>query len=170
MIERNIYTDVAAMELFLEENLQGIVWPRETNVSAEILDGGKRVFIDVDLSEIEDMPSKTASVPQRGYKLSVKDMSPAQVQRLYMRHVHGIGFRIISEAFAALPSIQEIILSPSRNGKSPQPVKPRMIICIPYAWSAARGPRFASATSSTWTLSSPSRSSISPEYDEAGRI
>jgi hypothetical protein len=110
-IERDIYTDVAAMELFLEENLQGIVWPRETNVSAEILDGGKRVFIDVDLPEIEDMPSKTASVPQRGYKLSLKDMSPAQVQRLYMRHVHGIGFRIIGEAFAALPVVQEIILS-----------------------------------------------------------
>ena len=111
MIERGIYTDVEAMENFLEENLQSIIWPRETTVSTEILDGGKRVFVDVDLPEIEDMPSKTASAPQRGYKLSVKGMSVTQVQRLYMRHVHGIGFRITGETFTALPNAQEVVLS-----------------------------------------------------------
>ena len=111
MIERDIYADVEAMENFLEENLQSIVWPRETIVSTEILDKGKRVFVDVDLPELEDMPSKTASAPQRGYKLSVKEMSATQIQRLYMRHVHGIGFRIIGEAFGALPNAQEVVLS-----------------------------------------------------------
>lgn len=111
MIERGIYTDVEAMENFLEENLQSIVWPRETIVSTEILDNGKRVFLDVDLPEIEVMPSKTASAPQRGYKLSVKEMSATQHQRLYMRHVHGIGFRIIGEAFSAIPNAQEVVLS-----------------------------------------------------------
>lgn len=111
MIERGIYTDVEAMENFLEENLQSIVWPRETIVSSDILDNGKRVFIDVDLPEIEDMPSKTASAPQRGYKLSVKEMSATQIQRLYMRHVHGVGFRIIGEAFSALPNAQQVVLS-----------------------------------------------------------
>lgn len=111
MIERGIYTDVEAMENFLEENLQSIVWPRETIVSSEILDNGKRVFVDVDLPEIEDIPSKTASAPQRGYKLSVKEMSATQIQRLYMRHVHGVGFRIIGEAFSALPNAQQVVLS-----------------------------------------------------------
>ena len=111
MIERGIYSDVEVMGNFLEENLQSIVWPRETIVSSEILDNGKRVFVDVDLPEIEDMPSKTASAPQRGYKLSVKEMSATQIQRLYMRHVHGIGFRIIGEAFSALPNAQEVVLS-----------------------------------------------------------
>lgn len=111
MIERGIYTDVEAMETFLEENLQSIVWPRETIVSSEILDNGKRVFVDVDLPEIEDMPSKTALAPQRGYKLSVKEMSATQIQRLYMRHVHGVGFRIIGEAFSALPNAQQVVLS-----------------------------------------------------------
>lgn len=111
MIERDIYTDVEAMENFLEENLQSIVWPRETTVSTEILDGGKRIFVDVDLPELEDMPSKTASAPQRGYKLSVKEMSATQIQRLYMRHVHGIGFRIIGETLRALPNAQQVVLS-----------------------------------------------------------
>jgi hypothetical protein len=111
MIEKGIYTDVEAMKTFLEEELQGIVWPRETTLSTEILDGGRQVFVDVDLPEIEDLPRQTASVPQRGYKLSVKDMSAAQVQRLYMRHVHGVGFRIIGEVFSALPNAQQVILS-----------------------------------------------------------
>lgn len=57
------------------------------------------------------MPNKNAVVPARGYKLSVKEMSAAQVQRLYMRHVHGIGFRVIGETFAALPNAQEVVLS-----------------------------------------------------------
>ena len=111
LIEQGIYTDVDAMEDFLEQTLQCIVWPRETTVSTEILDGGKRVFVDVDLPEIEDMPTKTASAPQRGYRLSVKEMSVTQIQRLYMRHVHSIGFRIIGETFAALPNAQEVVLS-----------------------------------------------------------
>lgn len=111
VVERGIYSNVEMMENFLEENLQSIVWPRETIVSTEILDNGKKVFVDVDLPELEDIPSKTASAPQRGYKLSVKEMSAAQIQRLYMRHVHGIGFRIIGETFSALPNAQEVVLS-----------------------------------------------------------
>lgn len=110
-IETGIYTDIQVMENFIEENLQSIVWPRETNVSTEVLDEGRCVFIDVDLPEIDEIPSKTAHIPQRGFKLSVKEMSTAQVQKLYMRHIHGIGFRIIGETFTALPNVQEVVLS-----------------------------------------------------------
>jgi Protein of unknown function (DUF4236) len=111
MIEKGIYSDVEAMGSFIEQNLQIIVWPRETTVSTEIVDNGKSIYIDVDLPEIEDMPKKTASAPQRGYKLSVKEMSATQLQRLYMRHVHGIGFRIIGEVFGSLPNAQQVVLS-----------------------------------------------------------
>lgn len=100
-----------AMEIFFEEQLEDILWSQETHVSFEISDDGTSIAIDVDLPEIEDLPTRLASVPQRGYKLSIKEMSPTQVQKLYMRHVHGIGFRLIGEAFAALPTIQEITLS-----------------------------------------------------------
>jgi hypothetical protein len=111
LIERGIYTDTKAMEAFLEMVLLDIVWPRETTVSAEVNDAGKQVFIDVDLPEIEDMPTKTASAPQRGYKLTVKEMTPSRVQQLYMRHIHGIGLRIIGETFATLPVAQTVVLS-----------------------------------------------------------
>lgn len=110
-IESLIYSDPEAMERHLEEALQEIAWPRETLVSADLRENGATVYIDVDLPEIEDMPSKTADVPVRGLRLSVKEMSATQIQRLYMRHVHAIGFRIIGETFFALPKAEEIVLS-----------------------------------------------------------
>lgn len=102
---------VTFMEIFLEQALQDIVWPRETLVSFEIQDDGARLVFDVDLPEIEDMPTKVAAVPQRGYKLSVKELSQTKVQQLYAEHVHSITFRLISEAFALLPTLSEVILS-----------------------------------------------------------
>jgi hypothetical protein len=110
-IEQDILVHVSAMEQWLEENLGAIEWPRETLVSFDVSSDGCRASIDVDLPEIEDMPKKTASMPARGYKLSIKDMTTTQVQRLYMRHVHGVGFRIIGEVFADLQRVNEVVLS-----------------------------------------------------------
>jgi hypothetical protein len=111
LIESHIYSDQKAMEQFLEETLQDIVWPRETDVSTEISDNGHVIFIDADFPEIEDMPTNKASVPAKGYKLSVKELSATQVQKLYMQHVHGIAFRTIGEAFSALPNSRVIVFS-----------------------------------------------------------
>lgn len=111
LVEELIYTSPEAMSQFLEDSLQEIVWPRETNVSTEMLADGRVIFIDVDLPEIEDMPSKKAAVPANGYKLSVKDLSAANIQKLYMQHVHGIAFRTVGEVFTSLPKAEEVVLS-----------------------------------------------------------
>lgn len=111
LISRAVAGDVDAMERFFGEMLQDIVWPRETLVSFEVRDGGTRLCFDVDLPEVEDMPNKSASAPQRGYKLTVKDIGPIAVQKLYAQHVHSIAFRLIGEAFAMLPTVQEVTLS-----------------------------------------------------------
>jgi hypothetical protein len=111
LIENKIYSDVGAMEVHLENSLSDVQWPRETDVSFEIADGGASVVLDVDLPEIEHMPTKTASVPQRGLKLSVKEISSTKVQKLYAAHVHGIVFRLVGEVFAALPSVKLVVVS-----------------------------------------------------------
>lgn len=110
-VEKLIYQDVQAMESFLEQSLQDIGWPRETSVAIDIQDDGARVMLDVDLPELEDMPCRTAAVPARGLKLSVKDLTPAKVQRLYADHVHGILFRLVGEVFAALPNAKTVVAS-----------------------------------------------------------
>jgi hypothetical protein len=104
-------TDPNFMQQVLEDNLHDITWPRETLVSFEVRNAGKSVLLDVDLPEIEDLPRKLTTVPERGYKLSVKEVKGKALQDLYARHVHGIGFRIIGEVFATLPTVQEVTLS-----------------------------------------------------------
>lgn len=111
LLTEKVHTEVPAMEIVLEESLMDIVWPRETSLESEIRDGGRVVMIDVDLPEIEELPRKTAAVPARGYKLSIKELPVTRYQQLFMRHVHGIGFRIIGEAFAMLPKAEEVVLS-----------------------------------------------------------
>lgn len=109
LVETLIYEDIAAMEGFLEENLEDIVWPRETIIAFEIFNGGKTVVLDVDLPEIEDMPNKLAAVPARGLKLSIKELTAIKIQKLYAEHIHGLVFRIIGEVFACLPTVQRVI-------------------------------------------------------------
>jgi hypothetical protein len=65
------------------------------------------------------MPHRIATVPQQGYRLSVKEMSPSQVHRLYMSHVHGIGFRIIGEIFSAQQDSREVVLSAYSQRSNP---------------------------------------------------
>lgn len=50
-------------------------------------------------------------MPARGYGLALKTMPSTQVQRLYLQHVQEAGFRVIGEAFAALPSLENLVLS-----------------------------------------------------------
>lgn len=83
----------------------------ETLVSFEINNKGKSVALDVDLPEIEDLRRKTASVPERGYKLTLKEIKGKALQELYARHVHAVGFRIAGEVFASLPTVEEVALS-----------------------------------------------------------
>ena len=119
LVETLIYQDVAAMETFLEESLQDIVWPRETQVAVDIRDGGALVMLDVDLPELEDMPTKFAAVPARGLKLSVKELTATKVQRLYAEHVHGVMFRLIGEVFAALRTVQTVVASGYSQRRDP---------------------------------------------------
>jgi len=111
LVSKVVSGDPESMETFFGEVLMDIVWPRETLVSFEVRDGGTRLAFDVDLPEVEDMPTNTASVPQRGYKLSVKELGPTAIQKMYAKHVHSIGFRLLGEAFGMLPTVQEVTLS-----------------------------------------------------------
>ena len=111
LFEEKVLTEVPAMEIVLEENLLDIVWPRETELSTEIRDDGRLVMVDIDLPEIEELPRKTAAIPARGYKLSIKELPVTRHQQLYMRHIHGIGFRVIGEIFSVLPKAEEVVLS-----------------------------------------------------------
>lgn len=111
MLEEQLYTSPAVMQAVLEEQLQGIDWPRETNVSFEVVGTGQSVYLDVDLPEIEDLPAKMMSAPSRGWQVKLKRLSDTKIRKIYMNHVYGIGFRLTGETFATLPTVNKVILS-----------------------------------------------------------
>lgn len=110
-VEIERLTNIEAMQGFLEEHLDAIEWPLETNVSFEVHNGGTQVWIDVDLPEIEMMPINVAKVNHNKLNLTINELSKKQQKQNYLTHIHSLGFRLIGETFVALPSVQEIIMS-----------------------------------------------------------
>ena len=102
---------ISAMEQVLDDHLMDIDWPRETSLSFELSKDGKALMLDVDLPEIEDFPKTELRVYQRGIGVSVKEFSDTALRKLYMAHVHGMGFRLIGEGFACAPSVETVVLS-----------------------------------------------------------
>lgn len=103
--------DVNAMEEFLQDRLSLINWPQETNISFDINPDGQHIFVDVDLPEIESIPTRCYEPNKRQLQLKVKNLSSTAIQKTYMTHVHGVGFRVIGECFASLPTLTRVIIS-----------------------------------------------------------
>ena len=99
------------MQQYLEQALSAIAWPRETAVSVEIEAAGPVVWLDVDLPELEHMPTHSATVATRGLKVNIKEKPEKQRRRDYLTHVHAVAFRLIGEAVAALPTAAAVLLS-----------------------------------------------------------
>jgi hypothetical protein len=110
-LEEGLRTDVAVMSDILQERLDSIEWPRETLVSFQIEDDGKTVWLDVDLPEIEDLPTEQASVPSRGLRLTKKQLTDRKKRENYAAHIHAITFRLAGEIFAMLPASEEVVIS-----------------------------------------------------------
>lgn len=99
------------MEKLLEHRLGEIVWPKETLISLSVSEDGTALELDVDLPEIEHMPTMRAALGARSWDLTIKEAGATATRKLYQRHVHSLGFRILGEAFAALPTIRKMVLS-----------------------------------------------------------
>jgi hypothetical protein len=89
--------------------LDTIAWPRETLISYNVENNS--VFFDIDLPEVEDMPETILKTTPSGQSVMEDAMSNTQIRKVYARHVHGIGFRVIGEALRALNFIDTVILS-----------------------------------------------------------
>ncbi len=103
--------DITAMESVLDDHLLDIDWPRDTELSFELSEDGKTLMVDVDLPEIDEFPTMELRVYQRGVGVSVDQLSETASRKLYMAHVHGMGFRLIGEGFACAPTVETVVLS-----------------------------------------------------------
>jgi hypothetical protein len=110
-VEYDVQSDVSVMEDVLQENIADIEWPRETDLSFEIRANGAVCVLDVDLPEIEHMPTVEAAVTGRGFEVKKKDLSDTRRRKIYMQHIHAVALRLIGEVFATLPRCEKVILS-----------------------------------------------------------
>ena len=103
--------DTEVMSIVISSAFASIEWPRETIVSFDISDNGNTFLLDVDLPEIEDMPTQQAKVNKKDLKLTIKDILQSQIQLDYVTHIYAIGFRLIGDVFAYLPSVSVVVFS-----------------------------------------------------------
>lgn len=103
--------DKEGMAACLEHRISTIDWVLETEMSCDFSDDLTTAWIDVDLPEVEDMPTQSATVSDRPLGLKYKRISDTDIRKSYMQHSHGIIFRIIGETFSCLPEAKNIVIS-----------------------------------------------------------
>lgn len=111
LIEEGRFANTDEMGEFLSLRFRRISWPRQTDLSFEILKDQTTAFVDVDLPEIEHLPTHEYVVKKRDLVLSKSLLSDKEIRRRYAHHIHAIVFRLIGETFTALPTIQLVAVS-----------------------------------------------------------
>ena len=101
--------DGAAAQDRFETRLAAISWPRETLVSYQT--SRSELQADVDLPELEEMPTETARVMKQEMRVLMSVKGEEERRLDYATHVHSIGFRISGEAFAAMPGLGSVLIS-----------------------------------------------------------
>ena len=94
----------------LEQGLQNLRWPRETNISYQYSADGRIVVLDVDLPEIEDMPANETVVNKRELRIRMAPLSGKRIADLYSAHITSSVFRLAAAVFANSPA-QEVRIS-----------------------------------------------------------
>lgn len=103
--------DVELMNSSLENALGELEWPLETNIDFDIRDQGRLLLLDVDLPEIEDLSTEEARISANKRRILKKKKSQSALRLEYANHVHGVGLRLIGEAFSALPKPEMVVIS-----------------------------------------------------------
>lgn len=101
-------TDDNYFDSVLMQALSETEWLHETNISVSTNIVNSIVNISIDLPEIEDIPSDTASI--KSGNISFKDKSQKALRMDYATYIHGIVFRAICIVFDIIP-IQTVKLS-----------------------------------------------------------
>ena len=90
-------------------SLGALEFPRETDIALELR--GDRLLLDVDLPELEEMPT-SRWVANIGYaSLIAKAMSQKDVAALYLGHVTSLILRLIGHGFSVSSDIRSVAVS-----------------------------------------------------------
>jgi len=94
----------------LDQYFSEVQMPVDFNVSFDVMENGRRVYLDIDLPEIEDYPQKKARILASG-KVSVKYKSMKEKKSDYLRSVSAMSIYFASIVFSISPAIEEVVVS-----------------------------------------------------------
>lgn len=107
--EANAGPDIANLENDILVALGNLEWPRETNIAIELRE--KRLLLDVDLPEIEDMPT-IRWAPNIGYgTLITKNIPEKEVAAIYLGHISSLVLRLIGHSFSVSSGLRTVAVS-----------------------------------------------------------
>jgi len=101
--------DQESLENALLQSLGQLDWPHETNIAISLRQG--RLLLDVDLPEIEDMPSSQWTADRRSLQLALKPLSKQKIAFCYVEHVCSLILRLIGHSMATSTAIETVAVS-----------------------------------------------------------
>ncbi|KQN09679.1 hypothetical protein ASE85_01640 [Sphingobium sp. Leaf26] len=101
--------DQESLENALLQSLGQLDWPHETNIAISLRQG--RLLLDVDLPEIEDMPSSQWTADRRSLQLALKPLSKQKIAFCYVDHVCSLILRLIGHSMATSTAIETVAVS-----------------------------------------------------------
>jgi hypothetical protein len=102
--------EAEAMSAQISSRLSAIAWARPTEVCFDFGDDLSTLALDVDLPESDAIPDTEWEVAARGLSVREKKRNATQKRRDFSYLAHASLFRIAGEAFASLPTLQEVTL------------------------------------------------------------
>ena len=107
--EANAGPDLSSLENDILVALGELEWPRETDIGIELR--GRRLLLDVDLPEVEDMPI-TRWVPNVGSgSLVTKNITQKDLAALYLGHISSLILRLVGHSFSVSSNIRSVAVS-----------------------------------------------------------
>jgi len=100
--------DTRAIEQELEWVLESVPFPLETNASFDVR--GTEIVIDLDLPEIEDLPTHKSTLLSSG-KSKTTEKTQKELREQYARIVHGTAFRLGGTVLASVPTCRQVVVS-----------------------------------------------------------
>ena len=108
-VKKLLEGDMEVINNLLSDVLNNINYPKETLIDFAILDK-ESIFLDIDLPEIEDMPTEKLNISATG-RHTEKTMNQKEIRKLYATVVHGIALSLASIVFSSIPTCKKVILS-----------------------------------------------------------
>jgi len=101
--------NIETIKKVLDGKFNSIAFPRETLIDYAII-SPEIILLDVDLPEIEDMPTETYYQTPTG-KTNKKELNKKEIQEIYAACVHSIAVGLASSVYTNIPTCKKVIIS-----------------------------------------------------------